>query len=907
MLLKSRGYAYEHGEKAGRLLAHQLKSQSVSQQISQIRKPNGDLTIDPGEINETFTSFYSNLYTSEATSDRTDMEHFFCDLEAPSIKVTDKTKTELPLQLSEIINAIMAMQSGKTPGPDGYPIEFFKTFSKKLSPILLEMFMDSISRGSLPQTLTEASIILLLKPGKENTECGSYRPISLLNSDVKILAKTLALRLETTMTDVISADQTGFILGRHSFTNIRRLLNIIHSPASNEVPEVVISLDAEKAFDRVEWEYLFTCLRKFGYGPNFISWIKLLYSSPKASVVTNGRQSQYFTLSRATRQGCPISPLLFALAIEPLSISLKSLPSISGTFRGGEEHRLSLYADDLLLFVSDPILSVPHILHALLRFGKFSGYKLNFSKSECYPVNNLALQIQENVLPFKTSRNGFKYLGINITRDMKNLYRENFAPLLDKVKLDLKKWRTLHLSLAGKVNCIKMSVLPKFLYLFQCIPLYLTRSFFKGIDSTFISFIWNGKNPRVRLELLQRPKLQGGLALPNLFYYYWAANVQKIMFWLHTPDTDWCHYEATSCISTSLTALVTSSLPVSMSQFTNNPIVINTLKIWFQLRRYFGFKQILSLSPICNNHLFPPAKIDATFSFWRRQGISKFKDMYINCVFASFNDLSQKFGLPRSSLFRYFQARHFLTSHDPNFPILSSMSGLDDMLDSPFNSKRLISRIYDCIASLKTITIAKIRADWADELGEDMEDDMWNCALQRVNDSTSCAKLNIIQFKVLHRTHFSKARLAKIYPNSDASCNRCHHTPANLTHMFWSCPALVTYWSMIFKTISEALNTDFQPNAAVAIFGITDRRHSIVRKSYKNILAFVTLLARRRILLHWKSKNPPKASLWMCDLMHFIQLEKIKYSLRGSRDKFYSTWDPVLKYIGKLKTIPDTP
>ena len=187
MLLKSRGYAYEHGEKAGRLLAHQLKSQFVSQQISQIRKPNGDLTIDLGEINETFTSFYSNLYTSEATSDRTDMEHFFCDLEAPSIKVTDKTKTELPLQLSEIINAIMAMQSGKTPGPDGYPIEFFKTFSKKLSPILLEMFMDSISRGSLPQTLTEASIILLLKPGKENTECGSYRPISLLNSDVKKL------------------------------------------------------------------------------------------------------------------------------------------------------------------------------------------------------------------------------------------------------------------------------------------------------------------------------------------------------------------------------------------------------------------------------------------------------------------------------------------------------------------------------------------------------------------------------------------------------------------------------------------------------------------------------------------------------------------------------------------------
>ena len=158
------------------------------------------------------------------------------------------------------------------------------------------------------------------------------------------------------MTDVISADQTGLILGQNSFTNIRRLLNIIHSPASSEVPELVISLDAKNAFERVESEYLFTCLKKLSYGLNFISGIQLLYSSPKASVVTNARQPQYFTLSRATHQGYPIGPLLFALAIEPFSIALKSLSSISGIFRVGEEHGLSLYADDLLFSVSDPTL-----------------------------------------------------------------------------------------------------------------------------------------------------------------------------------------------------------------------------------------------------------------------------------------------------------------------------------------------------------------------------------------------------------------------------------------------------------------------------------------------------------------------------------------------------------------------
>lgn len=132
--------------------------------------------------------------------------------------------------------SISAMQSGKTPGPDGYPIEFYKNFSPKLAPLLLEMFNHSLNVGTLPQTLTEANIILLLKHGKNPTDCASYRPISLLNADVKILAKLLAIRLDAAMADIISSDQTGFMRGRHSFSNIRRLISVVHSPVSGGLP-----------------------------------------------------------------------------------------------------------------------------------------------------------------------------------------------------------------------------------------------------------------------------------------------------------------------------------------------------------------------------------------------------------------------------------------------------------------------------------------------------------------------------------------------------------------------------------------------------------------------------------------------------------------------------------------------
>lgn len=116
------------------------------------------------------------------------------------------------------------------------------------------------------------------------------------------------------MCQIILPDQTGLIRDRYSFINISRLFNILYSPHSNS-PEVVLALDAEKAFDRVEWIHLFRVLEKFGFGPTFISWIKILYAAPKASVRTNNVTSDCFNLQRGTRQGCPLSPLLKLLEI----------------------------------------------------------------------------------------------------------------------------------------------------------------------------------------------------------------------------------------------------------------------------------------------------------------------------------------------------------------------------------------------------------------------------------------------------------------------------------------------------------------------------------------------------------------------------------------------------------------
>ena len=159
-------------------------------------------------------------------TDKTErMNTFFSSLNLPSSSGDQKTSLEAPISKKEVLSAIKGLQSGKAPGPDGLSSEFYKEFHDLLIDPLLNMFNDSFKRGILPRSLREAHISLILKKDKIPEDCASYRPISLLNTDLKLLSKTLATRLEGLLPILIIDDQTGFIKGRKSYNNVRRLLN----------------------------------------------------------------------------------------------------------------------------------------------------------------------------------------------------------------------------------------------------------------------------------------------------------------------------------------------------------------------------------------------------------------------------------------------------------------------------------------------------------------------------------------------------------------------------------------------------------------------------------------------------------------------------------------------------------
>ncbi|MBN3289039.1 LIN1 transcriptase, partial [Polypterus senegalus] len=895
LIYKSRHHYYEHGEKANKLLAQQIHKQEVRNAISVITNTNGDKIIEHKNIMCTFRDYYKSLYTTEFKEDNIQSNAFLDKLQIPQIDAISVEELDKPLSLSELLDAIKSLQGGKAAGPDGYPAEFYKKFSAQLAPLLLATFTEARDNQSLPQTFRQALITVFPKQNKDLLQCASYRPISLLNNDVKILSKIIARRMEKVLPSIISQDQTGFIRGRHLSSNLRRLFNVIYSPTKSNTPEILLSLDAEKAFDMIEWKYLFTILEKFGFGPNICAWIKLLYTNPEASVCINNICSDYFKLERGTRQGCPLSPLLFAIAIEPLAIHCRNTDQIKGISREGLEQKISLYADDMVLYISDPENSVPAVLAALTEFQKLSGLRINLNKSVLFPVNSQAYNIRLDTLPFIIAEQ-FKYLGVNITSKHKALYQQNFVVCMEKIKQDLHRWSTLHLTLAGRINTVKMNILPKLLFLFQNIPIYINKSFFKQLDSTITSFIWNSKHPRIKRATLQRQKAEGGMALPNFQFYYWAANIQSIRTWTQIEEHTqaWTAIEVKSC-STSLYSLLCAPINTRYRQYTNNPIVLHSLRIWNQCRKHFKTEKLLSVAPLQKNHLFQPSQTYAVFNIWKKFGINLLRDLYIDNVFASYEQLRSKFNIPATNFFHYLQIRNFVKQNLPDFPHLAPSSTLEKLL---LNFKELdsISTIYKIL--LQSLPFKDPRGHWENDLSINISEKEWKVAMQRIHSSSICAKHTIIQLKIIYRAHLSRLKLSKMFPGHDPTCERCNQAPASLGHMFWACSKLTLFWTKIFNYLSDSLGLTIPPNPLTAVFGVLPEGLK-VEKDKQIVIAFTTLLARRLILINWKNPNSPLLSQWETDVLYYLKLEKIKYSVRGSVQTFFKTWQDLISNILK--------
>lgn len=330
-------------------------------------------------------------------------------------------------------------------------------------------------------------------------------------------------------------------------------------------------------------------------------------------------------------------------------------------------------------------------------------------------------------------------------------------------------------------------------------------------------------------------------------------------------------------------------------------MVQSSLRIWSQFRSHFKYISASVHMPITQNHLFTPGLIDGTYVQWKRHGINTFKDLYKDGTFLTFLDLCSETNLPAANLFRYFQARHCTSALFPSYPLLPNVQPWEEFLSLKPNKKSIISLIYKQLMDLNVHSVAKIRGAWERELGVIFSDQQWEKAVSNVRYSTSCARLQLIQFKVLYRVYYSKSRLSEIYPQVMDQCERCHATPCDLGHMFFLCPRLHGFWSQYSVILSKALGTQICMDPFLAVFGLPVNT-GLTDPTHFKILAFTSLLARRCILLLWKSSKPPSVSFWFRDVMSFLKLQKIGLVAKGKYREFYRIWGPFVNYCKSLNT-----
>lgn len=386
----------------------------------------------------------------------------------------------------------------------------------------------------------------------------------------------------------------------------------------------------EKAFDSVNLKYLELVLKQLQFGNCFLNAIAALYHNPMAMLKVNDSSSRAFKLEQGIRQGCPLSPLLFAIALEPLAAYIRSHPLVTGINIGHEEHKLGLYADYIVLFLSGISSSIPVIQNTFSDFARITGLKVNFTKSEVFPMY---LPREDRIMladafPFKWTKVTWKYLGIFFPLDLLDLKEVNFKPLVKTVRKLTEDWKKREFSWLDRLQILKTFILPKFLFLFCT---FLIDSESKEIHSwqkLCNRFLWAFKSPRILYFTLRRLRELGGIGLPDLQDYYGASQLTTIFPMLQTfSQNNWTCIEEHFADGIPLMDLLwrnAKDRPIS-SQL--NPFLTNSLRVWEKYRVKLA-PGISPLSSFLNQATFAPLNNVGEASGWHGSGLDQICDLF---------------------------------------------------------------------------------------------------------------------------------------------------------------------------------------------------------------------------------------------------------------------------------------
>lgn len=495
-------------------------------EITRIRCGNV-VTDDSDLIEREFVQHYRGLFSRQNWF-KDDFENKFLSL-MPKLDEEVKARLEEPISVSEIEKAIDELGKGKSPGPDGISAAFYKAFKKDLAVILHAVFARAYERKEMPPSFQRSHVVLIPKSDDPEkllkVEC--YRPISLTNVDYKILMKILASRLQVVIKGIVGPHQTCGIKGRTIYTNIHVARSILEMIDALGGQVAMLQIDLEKAFDRVGHEVLFSILRHVNLGSVMIEGVMMAYKQCTASLVINKKVSQSFPVLSSVRQGCPLSPLLFAIYLEPFCLKILENSSVHGFRLQSSEVKILSYADDIAVFCEDTE-SVKETVKEASLFCKVTGSKINWEKCSGFwhgdweTTPSTFANVQWSVSPVK-------YLGVPLEcyRDPDEYWKEQIEATREKTL----KWGGLDLSIFARSTVCNVFLVAKVMYVLQA--LCMSRTIVQKLHRVFAVFLWRSTWERTSRTNLFRSAKAGGLGLVHLFL---RQVVARFMFFRDESD-----------------------------------------------------------------------------------------------------------------------------------------------------------------------------------------------------------------------------------------------------------------------------------------------------------------------------------------------------------------------------------
>lgn len=298
--------------------------------------------------------------------------------------------------------------------------------------------------------------------------------------------------------------------------------------------------------------------------------------------------------------------------------------------------------------------------------------------------------------------------------------------------------------------------------------------------------------PRIKISKLMKPKDKGGIALPNLQLYYWAAQIKNMISWCsERTNSIWYNMEAATCSPLRFLPFVKNY--TKLKNISEHYTISNTLRAWIDIKSYFKIPASLSLSsPLSFNPDFPLTLQNIGLSTWQKLGISQISCLYSKGILKSFQQIVEQYKLPKSHFYKYLQLRHFFKLKIDKGELRMDITEIEDILLNPICLKGSISRTYDILSSNCTSALLGLTEVWEKDIGQTIEENDWTIVCDDVYPKCTSLGIHELNFKFFNRIYLTPMRIKRMFTNATGLCFKCNKDKGTFMHCFWYCDKILS-------------------------------------------------------------------------------------------------------------------